>query len=470
MSASSGNEPSLPAAARPTETFNQRQKSLYLNDEGIQVIHEPAAHTDGDSIVFFRRSDVIVAGDIFDITRLPTINVDQGGSIQGEIDALNRLIALAVPSVPLPWKEGGTYIVPGHGRICEEAELVEYRDMVTIIRDRVQDMVNRGMNLAQIKAASPAQGYTRRYGSDTGSWTTSLFVEAVHRSLTEREALMRRRRKGADWSTGEILMATTKLSALLARHLSPLILAIGVCAGPDLYAQARGGQGAQAPSLSAKAAAPIDLSGYWVSIISEDWRWRMVTPAKGDYASIPITAAAKKVADAWDPAKDEAASEQCKPYGAAAIMRVPGRLRISWQDDNTLKVETDAGMQTRLLHFGRQAPAGQTTWQGDSVASWEVPRPGRGGGQASPSKFGHLKVVTTRMRPGYLRKNGVPYSGEAVLTEHWELHRAPNAQWLVVTSLVNDPQYLQGDFVTSSNFKKETDGSKWDPTPCSAVW
>ena len=184
MSALSGTAPALPGAARPTETFNQRQKSLYLNDEGIQVIHEPAAHTDGDSIVFFRRSDVIVAGDIFDITRFPTINVEQGGSIQGEIDALNRLIALAVPSIPLPWKEGGTYIVPGHGRICEEAELVEYRDMVTIIRDRVQDMVNRGMNLAQIKAASPTQGYTRRYGSDTGSWTTTLFVEAVHRSLT----------------------------------------------------------------------------------------------------------------------------------------------------------------------------------------------------------------------------------------------------------------------------------------------
>jgi cyclase len=184
MSTASAIEPALPGLARPTETFNQRQKSLYLNDEGIQVMHQRAAHSDGDSIVFFRRSDVIVAGDIFDITRFPVIDVDRGGSIQGEIDALNDLIALAVPSIPLPWKEGGTYVVPGHGRICEEAELVEYRDMVTIIRDRVQDMVTRGMNLAQIKAASPAQGYTRRYGSETGAWTTSMFVEAVHRSLT----------------------------------------------------------------------------------------------------------------------------------------------------------------------------------------------------------------------------------------------------------------------------------------------
>jgi hypothetical protein len=250
-----------------------------------------------------------------------------------------------------------------------------------------------------------------------------------------------------------------------------IILATGVWAGPDLHAQARGGQNAPAPPPTAKAAAPIDLTGYWVSIISEDWRWRMVTPAKGDYASVPITPAAKTAADAWDPKKDEAAGEQCRSYGAAAIMRVPGRLRISWQDDNTLKIETDAGTQTRLLHFGTwTAPAGAATWQGNSVASWETPRADRrGAGPAVASRFGHLKVVTTGMRPGYLRKNGVPYGGDAVLTEHWELHRASNAQWLVVTSLVSDPKYLQGDFVTSSNFKKETDGSKWDPTPCSAM-
>ena len=185
MSAGSGAEPALPVLALPTETFNQRQKSLYLNDEGIQIFHEPAAHTDGDGVVFFRRSDVIVAGDIVDITRFPVIDVAKGGSIQGEIDALNRLIALAVPSVPLPWKEGGTYIVPGHGRICEEAEIVEYRDMVTIVRDRVQDMLDRGMSLAQVKAGAPAQGYTRRYGASAGAWTTDMFVEAVYRSLSE---------------------------------------------------------------------------------------------------------------------------------------------------------------------------------------------------------------------------------------------------------------------------------------------
>ena len=239
----------------------------------------------------------------------------------------------------------------------------------------------------------------------------------------------------------------------------------------SVQAQARGGQAPPAPPPTARASAPVDLTGTWVAIVSEDWRWRMVTPAKGDYASVPLTAAARKVADAWDPAKDEAGGEQCKSYGAAAIMRVPGRLRISWHDDTTLKVETDAGTQTRLLHFGSAPPSAEPTWQGDSAASWETPRPARGSGPPTAAMFGHLKVQTTRMRPGYLRKNGIPYSGNATLTEYRQLIRARDGgQWLVVTTLVNDPLYLQGDFVTTSNFKKEADGSKWDPTPCSASW
>src|SRR5437588_8140476 len=151
----------------------------------------------------------------------------------------------------------------------------------------------------------------------------------------------------------------------------------------------RGGQRAAVPPPSAKASAPIDLTGYWVSIVTEDWRWRMITPAKGDYQSVPITAEGKRVADTWDPAKDEAAGEQCRSYGAAGLMRVPGRLHITWQDDNTLKVETDAGMQTRLLHFGSwKAPQGKPTWQGDSVAEWETAggRGGRGGGAAAQAQ------------------------------------------------------------------------------------
>ena len=244
---------------------------------------------------------------------------------------------------------------------------------------------------------------------------------------------------------------------------------IAIC---DLHARLP--QASQAPPAapSSKAAAPIDLSGYWVSLVTEDWRWRMVTPAKGDYASIPITAAAKKAADGWDPAKDEAAGVQCRSYGAAAIMRVPGRLHITWQDDNTLKVETDAGTQTRLFHFGSwKGGQGSPTWQGDSVASWDMPSGGGRPADGSPAKFGTLKVVTTRMRPGYLRKNGVPYSAEAKLTEYWDVHTERNGdRWLVVTSLVDDPKYLQQEYVTTPNFKREGDGRKWDPTLCSARW
>ncbi len=233
-----------------------------------------------------------------------------------------------------------------------------------------------------------------------------------------------------------------------------------------------------APAPSPKAAAPIDLTGYWVAIVTEDWRWRMVTPAKGDYASVPITMEAKKVADTWDPAKDEAAGEQCKSYGAAGLMRIPGRLHITWQDENTLKIETDAGTQTRLMHFGDwKAPGGAATLQGDSVAKWEMPKRPAGSPADAPAKSGDLKVVTTHMRPGYLRKNGVPYSGSALLTEYFDiltehhLDAAHNGeQWLVLTTIVEDPQYLQIPWLSSLHFRKEADGAKWDPQPCSARW
>ncbi len=228
-----------------------------------------------------------------------------------------------------------------------------------------------------------------------------------------------------------------------------------------------------------KTAAPIDLTGYWVSVVTEDWRWRMVTPAKGDYASVPINLAAEKFADAWDPSKDEAAGEQCRAYGAPAIMRVPGRIHITWQDDRTLKVETDAGEQTRLFHFGDwKAPGGPPTWQGNSVAQWEIPRAvtAATGSEAGP-KFGDLKVVTTHLRPGYLRKNGVPYSGQTTMTEYWDLSTEryltgahKGEQWVVITTVVHDPMYLQQDWITSLNFKRQPDGSKWDPQPCSSRW
>ena len=249
------------------------------------------------------------------------------------------------------------------------------------------------------------------------------------------------------------------------------ILALGLSV--DAFAQARGGGGGgqrggppQAPQTP-KAAAPIDLTGYWVSIVTEDWRFRMVTPPKGDFASVPLNPEGTRVGNQWDPAKDEAAGEQCKSYGAPAIMRVPGRVHVTWDNDTTLKVEMDAGQQTRLFHFGEfQPPAGPATWQGNSVASWELAGGGRGRGAPTG---GSLKVVTTGMRAGYLRKNGVPYSEKAVVTEYYDRTNEPNGDtWLVITTIVNDPTYLNQEFITSTHFRKQADATGWNPQPCTA--
>jgi len=188
MSASvSGKQAAYPVDAWPIETFITKVKSMYLNREGIQVISAPTAHSDGDAMVFFRRSDVLVAGDVLDTTRFPVIDIEKGGSIQGEIDALNRIIEIAIPSIPLVWQDGGTYVIPGRGRICDQADVVEYRDMVTIVRDVVQDLMKQGMTLDQIKKANPANGYRKRYGTDSGPWTTDMFIEAIYKSLTAKK-------------------------------------------------------------------------------------------------------------------------------------------------------------------------------------------------------------------------------------------------------------------------------------------
>ena len=183
VSAPTGQQSLFPIGVWPTETYIARIKSMYLNNDGIQVMHQPAAHSDGDSIVLFRRADVIATGDIFDLRQFPVIDAAAGGSVQGELDALNQLIDLAIPAVPLLHKEGRTYLVPGHGRISDQADLVEYRDMVTVIRDRIKSMVDKGLTLAQVKAANPTLGYRGRYGSDTGPWTTDMFVEAIYNGL-----------------------------------------------------------------------------------------------------------------------------------------------------------------------------------------------------------------------------------------------------------------------------------------------
>jgi hypothetical protein len=219
------------------------------------------------------------------------------------------------------------------------------------------------------------------------------------------------------------------------------------------------------------------LTGYWVSVVTEDWRWRMVTPAKGDYASVPLNPEGRKVADAWDLAHDKASGNLCRAFGAGALLRLPLRVHITWQDDATLVVETDAGRQQRLFHFGVSGvssvpvAAGARGWQGWSVAEWAKQRQSSGlllraGATASPAG-GNLKVVTTRLRAGYLRKNGVPYSEDAVVTEYFNHHSEPDgSEWFTVTSVVDDPKYLTEPFITSSSFRQEPDASKWRPTPC----
>jgi hypothetical protein len=246
------------------------------------------------------------------------------------------------------------------------------------------------------------------------------------------------------------------------RLLAAAIIVLMAC---SLSIAQRGQRGAGGPPPTAKASAPADLTGTWVSVVTEDWRWRMVTPPKGDVLSIPVNPEGRRVAGLWDPAADEAAGNQCKAYGAAGIIRIPGQLRISWNDDNTLKVETEAGTQTRLFRFGNTPPGGERSWQGTSVAQWE-----RAGARGSNTPGGNLKVVTTNLRAGYLRKNGVPYSENATVTEYYHQMIQPDGvPWIVVMSVIEDPTYLAQPYVVTTQFKKVPDASAaWTPTPCSA--
>ena len=266
-------------------------------------------------------------------------------------------------------------------------------------------------------------------------------------------------------------------SCVLRRHscrrLLPALWMLFTSA-PHLPAQP--GRGGASPPASAKAAAPVDLTGYWVSPVMEDYRWRMITPLKGDAASVPINDTARQIVDAWDPAKDEAAGLACKAYGAPGLMRMPGRLHITWQDGNTLTVETDAGTQTRLFHFGGAAAKNaEPSWQGFSSARWDPGvGPGPGGlGFLGTNRIGSksrsLEVVTNNLSPGYLRKNGVPYSARTTLTEYYDHFTEPNGdEWFTITTIVTDPEYLAVPFVTTTDFRKEPDGSRFSPSPCAA--
>ena len=286
---------------------------------------------------------------------------------------------------------------------------------------------------------------------------------------------------------------------------APLALCVALFAlvafGFDASAQ-RGGGAPQAPR-TAKSIAPADLTGTWVSVVTEDWRWRMATPPKGDVSSVPVNAEGRKATLAWNLDADNQGGLQCKAFGVAGLTRQPGRIRISWQDDDTLKMEFEAGTQTRLLHFNKSMPApAEKTWQGFSRADWEGPGVGRGAapvgdqrvtggglpgalgvpggggnglrggppprGQARINTGGDLKIVTTNFREGYLRKNGVPYSEQAVLTEY--IHRLPTHpngdNWLQVITIVEDPRYLSQPFYTSTNFRLEANDLSFKPRPC----
>jgi hypothetical protein len=252
-----------------------------------------------------------------------------------------------------------------------------------------------------------------------------------------------------------------------------------VCAAPlclRIEGQGRG-QNAPPPPPAGRAAAPFDITGYWVSLVTDDWRYRMLTPPKGNVDYLPVTAEARRVTNAWDAAKDVAAGEQCRAYGAGGIMRLPARLHITWDDDHTIKMDIDAGTQTRRFFFDNtpqlaavHPPAAQPSWQGYSLARWEFPPAGRGQAPArgpAAARVGQLKVVTTRLRPGYVRKNGVPYGANATLTEYFvRLVDRGGQEYLVVTTMVDDPTYFQPAYIKTYQFKKQPDASGWNPRPC----
>ena len=259
-------------------------------------------------------------------------------------------------------------------------------------------------------------------------------------------------------------MSRTPEPAGFVTVLACVAVLISAAGAPDAAAQ--GGRGAAA---SPREGAFIDLTGQWVSVITEDWRWRMVTPPKGDTASVPLNPAGRKFAAAWDLAADRARGNLCRAFGPPGLIRQPGRLRIRWENDSTLLLEFDAGNQTRRLQFGPPRPGGARSLQGRSEARWFRQPQNRGiFGRGGAARGGSLEVVTTNLTAGYLRPNGVQYSERAVVKEFFDSFTLPDdgGTWLIVTTVVEDPEYLTQEFVISSQFKKESDTSKWNPRPC----
>lgn len=263
-------------------------------------------------------------------------------------------------------------------------------------------------------------------------------------------------------------MRKASVTLALAAFAAALLLLVPT---QPAHAQGKGGGGKGGGGAAkgkakqtAQSMAPIDLTGTWVSVVTEDWMFRMVTPPKGQMLGVPVTAAARAAANAWDPAADEASGNACRAFGAAGVMRQPGTVRVAWSDDSTLKVETTAGTQNRAFGFAAPAASTEPTWQGTSVASWDIAQTAAGA-----PKRGNLKVVTTNLKPGYVRKNGVPYSAATVLTEYYDVYTADNNDvWMVVTTQVHDPVNFTTDFITSTHFKKLAATAAFKPEPCSA--
>jgi hypothetical protein len=252
------------------------------------------------------------------------------------------------------------------------------------------------------------------------------------------------------------------------RVFASVVASVGVLMGAAGAGDAAAQQGRGGGGGSAREGALIDLTGQWVSVITEDWRWRMVTPPKGDTASVPLNPAGRKVAEAWDLTADRTRGDLCKAFGPPGLIRQPGRVRIRWENDNTLLVEFDAGSQTRRLQFGAPRLAGARSLQGHSEAKWFRQPQNRGiFGRGGAVRGGSLEAVTTNLTEGYLRPNGVPYGARAVVKEFFDSFTLPeDGTWLVVTTVVDDPEYLTQEFVISSQFKKESDLSRWNPRPC----
>ena len=344
-------------------------------------------------MVYFRHNDVLVTGDVFTTTGYPVIDLERGGSINGVVDALNQILDIAFPDFRL---EGGTLIVPGHGRLCDSADVAYYRDMVTIVRDRVQDMIKKGMTLDQVKAARPTRDYDPRYGR--------------RRAVDDRHV----RRGGLQEPQREAMKAVraAPIGAALAVMQASRGSACSVLLAP-LLAQASPAHNAAQPRARPRAGRSHRLLG--------ERRDRGLALSDGDAgAGRPSERAAQRRGQrasrtAWDPAKDEAAGEQCRAYGAAGVMRAPGRLHITWQDDSDAEDRDGSGHADAAVALRRRRAAGLTRrphGRASSAAQWEFAGGARGGRGGAGGRGGNLKVVTTRMRPGYLQKNGVPYGAQ----------------------------------------------------------